>query len=131
VPIIGEWRNPAVRRCLGKQAYRRIKIAEKVAHRVSEQKGELLIAYECFDCGRFHVGHADRSQQIVREEAERSWFSLPTNCPHCGGPIPEERRVAARESGNRNVYCSTKCQQKGGKKARRGRRAQRAAEFDA
>jgi hypothetical protein len=131
VPAVGKWSNPAVKRCLGKQAYRRITIAEKVAQRDSERTGELIIAYQCFDCGRFHVGHADHSQKIVRQEVERRGFSLPKSCPHCGGPIPEERRLAAWECGNRNVYCSTKCQQKGGKKARHARRTEHATEFAA
>jgi RNA polymerase-binding transcription factor DksA len=77
------------------------------------------------------VGHADKSQQIVREQVERRGFSLPTNCPHCGAPIPKERRLAAWESGNQTVYCSTKCRQKGGKKARHARRAAYAIEFAA
>jgi len=128
LPIIGEWKNPALRRRVGKQAYRRITIAEKVAARDSQRTGELIIAYQCFDCLRFHVGHADQSQQIARQHRG---FSLPTTCPHCGEPIPEERRQAARESGNLTVYCSKKCSRKGAKKARNARRAQHAEEYAA
>jgi hypothetical protein len=131
MPVIGEWSNPAIKRCIGKQAYRGIRIAEKVAQRDSLRTGELIIAYQCFDCGRFHVGHADRCQHIVRQQVERRGYSLPTACPHCGGPISEERRIAARESGNRNVYCSKKCQRKGGKKARHARRAELAQDYAA
>jgi predicted sulfurtransferase len=128
MPIIGEWRNPALKRCVGKQAYRRITIAEKVAERDSLRTGELIIGYQCFDCERFHVGHADESQKIARQ---RRGVNLPTTCPHCGEPIPEERRQAARESGNLTVYCSKKCSRKGAKKARNARRAQHAEEYAA
>lgn len=131
MPIIGEWSNPAVRRCFGKQAYRRITIAERVAQRDSERTGELIVAYQCYDCGHFHVGHADQSQHIVRQQIDLRGFSLPVSCPHCKGKIPEERRLAALESGNRNVFCSKKCQRKGAKKARRARRAEHAAQFAA
>jgi hypothetical protein len=131
VPITGEWKNPAINRCFGKQAYRHITVAEKVAHRDSDRTGDLIIAYKCYDCGHYHVGHADRSQHIVREEVERHGFSLPKICPHCGGAIPEARRIAAWESGNRNVYCSNKCRDKCGRKARHARRAANAAEFAA
>ena len=127
LPIIGKWKNPAVARCYGKQAYRRVKIAEDVARRDSERTGQLIIAYQCYDCGRFHVGHADLSQRIARQQFDRT--CLPAVCPHCGGPIPEERRRSAWESGNRNVYCSKRCQRKGAKRARRERRAVHAAEF--
>ena len=131
MPIIGNWNNPAMSRCNDKQAYRRIDIAEKVAERDSRRTGDLIIAYECYDCGRFHVGHADHSQRLVREGHERRGFALPTMCPCCGKPIPEERRRAAWESGNRTVYCSRKCRQKGGKKARHVRRAAREAAYSA
>jgi hypothetical protein len=129
VPIFGRWQNPAILTRNRKVAYRSMAIAEKSARRASERAGELIIAYECCDCGRFHIGHANKSQIIVRERLERRLHNLPTSCPRCGSPIPEERRLAAWESGNRNVYCSKKCQQKGGKKLRHARRTIREAEF--
>jgi len=36
-----------------------------------------MIAYECYDCGRFHVGHADNSQRLVREEVVRKGVCPP------------------------------------------------------
>jgi hypothetical protein len=129
--IFGEWKNPAIKRCLGKQPYKTITMAEKVAQRDSSRTGDLIIAYQCFDCGRFHVGHADRSQLIVRQQVERRGFSLPKDFPHCGGPIAEQRRIAAWESGNSAVFCSKKCQRKGSRKARHARRDAQAAEFAA
>lgn len=42
------------------------KTAITIAKRLTEESGELLVAYKCFDCGSFHVGHADKSQRIAR-----------------------------------------------------------------
>lgn len=128
MPINGEWKNPALRRCDRKAAYPSWKVAESVAQKISIRTGELLIAYQCFDCNRFHVGHADRSQIIVRENASKPKTKVhtpivfPTACPHCGQPIPDERRRAAQDSHTPIVYCSRKCQQKGSRRARRERR---------
>jgi hypothetical protein len=126
--INGEWKNPALRRCDSKAAYPNWKVAESVAQKISVRTGELLIAYQCFDCNRFHVGHADRCQIIVRQsaskpkkEAERA-IVLPEMCPHCGQRIPEGRRRAAENSRTPTVYCSRKCQQHGSRKARRAKR---------
>lgn len=127
VPINGTWTNPAKRRCDSKVPYRYIASAEKVARKASMRVGELIIAYECPDCGAFHIGHADQSQIIVRREPDVRRFVLPTTCPHCGGPIPEERRRAAENSGTYTVYCCKKCRDKGGKKARHARRAAQVA----
>ena len=128
MPINGEWKNPALRRCDRKAAYPNWKVAEAVAQKVSVRIGELIIAYHCFHCGRFHIGHADRSQIIVRENAARPKarargpIALPDVCPHCGKGIPEDRRRAARKSRTPTVYCSRRCQQNGSRKARRARR---------
>jgi len=127
VPIIGRWENPAVARCYGKQAYRKMTTAEEVAQRDSKRLGTLVVAYECYDCGDFHVGHADLSQRLARQNLDKN--GLPTVCPYCSEPIPEERRQCAWESRSRNVYCSKRCQEKGGKKARGARRAAHVAEI--
>ena len=118
-----EWRNPALARCYGKSAFPNFAIAEKVAQRDSEKAGELIIAYQCYDCGRFHVGHADLSQILARQEPIKGLIELPTECPRCGQPVPEERRIAATESGNSNVYCSKKCGQKFSRSQRHARKA--------
>ena len=127
LPIIGTWTSPADRRCDCKVPYRYITTAEKAARKVSQRTGELIIAYECPDCGCFHIGHADKSQIIVREQQAIHRSHLPSSCPHCGSPIPEERRRASVASGNPNVYCSNTCRVKGGKKARHARRAAQVA----
>src|ERR1700744_6386301 len=58
VPIDGEWHNPGISRCYGKVRFKRIETATEVAARMSLKTGEVLIAYQCPDCLRFHVGHA-------------------------------------------------------------------------
>jgi hypothetical protein len=57
-------------RCQGKIPYRTIERAELVAAKRSLVLSELLIAYECFDCGRFHIGHADASQKALRADSD-------------------------------------------------------------
>ena len=123
MPIIGEWKNPAINRCYGKAPYPSMAIAEKVAQRDSENTGDLIIAYQCYGCARFHVGHADRCQFIARRKLEERRIELPTACPRCSGSIVEERRLAAAESGNTNVYCSNECHAQHSKSRRHARRA--------
>jgi hypothetical protein len=131
VPINGEWNNPALRRCDSKAWYPSWKVAESAAQRVSIRIGELVIAYPCFDCNCFHVGHPDRSQIIVRGTASRTpekapaAIILPRACPYCGGDIPDERRRAASMSSTPTVYCSRRCQQSRSKKAQHERKAAR------
>lgn len=98
-----------MRRCDGKSAYSSKK-AEKAARLASKRTGDLIVAYMCYHCGKWHIGHADKSQHIVRAETDRrGLFTLSEDCPHCGKPIPEERRYAAWESGANTVYCSKNC----------------------
>src|SRR6266478_2095884 len=85
----------------------------------SLRTGDLIVAYECYDCGKFHIGHADQSQKIVREVAVSS---VNSNCRRCNAPISDERRYQAAESGNSTVYCSRKCQDKWGKKKRQAKK---------
>ncbi len=58
--------------------------AEQKAERASGRTGELIIAYECVDCGFYHIGHADLSQRLAREVRI-------ARCRVCGSPIPEHR----------------------------------------
>ena len=119
MPIYGEWRNPAIRRCYRKIAYPSWRKAEKRAEKASIRTGDLIIAYECYDCGKFHIGHADLSQKIVREV---SVSSVNSHCPRCNAPISDKRRYQAAESGDTTVYCSAKCQDKWGKKKKRAKK---------
>jgi hypothetical protein len=121
--INGKWKNPAADRCDRKQAYRTWKQAEKIAEKQSNKTGELIIAYQCFECSWFHIGHADKSQKNIRELPDLP--SLPTTCPRCKQPINESRREAARRTGSPTVYCSVKCKQKWSRKLRYARRITR------
>jgi hypothetical protein len=110
MPINGVWNNPASRRRNRKQAYRSAAIAEKIAEKQSNKTGELIIAYRCYDCSWFHIGHADEAQKIIRKPSDMA--SLPVICPRCKNPIDEVRRQAAHMSGSARVYCSPECQKK-------------------
>ena len=126
MPISGHWRNPGWRRCDSKIGYRYSVSAEKVARRMSIKSGELLVAYRCFDCGSFHVGHGDLAQILVRQERDLPRPpTLPATCPRCDQCIPDERRVAALAAGTKTVYCSKDCQKKHSRKLRREKRRTR------
>jgi len=114
-PIIcGTWNNPAQNRCNRKFGYPSLRAAEARAAKDSIKTGELILAYECFDCGRFHVGHADKAQLLVR--AQQLAQSM---CIICGAEIPKARREAIGKQKTR--YCSPQC----AKRAERRRRNQR------
>ncbi len=119
--INGTWGNPTLARCFGKREYGSIVVAEQVAEKASCRTGELIIAYQCYDCMRFHIGHADESQKIVRSLNS----PLPFLCPNCNGPIPDPRRFAAKESSSPTVYCSAKCRKASMQRRKRAHRANR------
>lgn len=133
MPINGAWFNPGIVRCYRKKRYPSWDLAEIAADKASQRTGELIIAYECPDCHKFHIGHADKSQLIIRQPTEprkavpTDPAVLPTACIRCGNSISEERRKAAEQSRTVSFYCSRKCQQKASQKAWRARRAARKA----
>jgi hypothetical protein len=102
-----EWKNPAhFRRCFGKHGYRSASRAEIQAEKASKKSGDLIIAYKCFDCGFFHIGHADRSQQIVRIPR------VGRLCQECEQPIPEFKKLRAKHYNSTALYCSDACQKR-------------------
>jgi hypothetical protein len=113
--IKGEWKNPALKRCDSKLAYRSLNLAAARAEQASNRTGELIIAYTCFDCGVFHIGHADLSQQLAHS------VLLEPGCRQCGQTIPEAKKRQARAYSSKPIYCSTRCQ----KVAKKRRSAQR------
>lgn len=117
MPIDGQWRNPAMRRCDRNIAYGSWRRAESRAQKVSGKTGELIIAYQCYDCGKFHIGHADESQKIVRKTKEHA---LQACCPNCKGPIPPDRRAATEANGSSIMYCSNECHNAWGQEETRG-----------
>ena len=52
----------------------------------------------------FHIGHADRSQQIVRIPHVRRL------CQECEQPIPEFKKLRAKQYNSTALYCSNACQ---------------------
>ncbi|MBB5343393.1 KH domain-containing protein [Tunturibacter empetritectus] len=115
------WQNPAhFQSCDGKRAFRSLAEAEIEAERASKKTGELILAYTCYDCGRFNVGHADLSQQLARilhldrpcqrcgqvEEAEGQ--ELPFNDSVLFRPMPEGRRSGtSRRAGDRRSWSTS------------------------
>jgi predicted RNA-binding Zn-ribbon protein involved in translation (DUF1610 family) len=87
------------------RTYSSMKVAEVQACKATSRARELIIAYECPDCGQFHIGHADRSQQLARM---RRTLSL---CKFCKVvPIPESKKQKAAKYNSVALYCSDACQ---------------------
>ena len=105
------------KRCERKRAYRKATLAEQDARRASQKSGDLIIAYQCYDCGWWHIGHADASQIAARQRVGKPL------CVICNQPIAEARRKQARRSGNITMTCSWPC----AKQFKRQRRAARTA----
>jgi hypothetical protein len=91
------------KRCAGKQFYRRADSADWAAQRASKRTGELIISYKCYDCGGWHIGHADAAQIAAREA-----LSKPI-CAICDKPIPEGRLGKAAHYKTRTTTCSPPC----------------------
>jgi hypothetical protein len=99
-------------RCARKEALPNA-VADRLAQRASEKSGELIISYHCFDCGMWHIGHADESQIRAHKP--------DTNCMYCHKPIPKERLAKAERKGTRVFTCSKKCGDKLETLRKRGR----------
>src|ERR1700727_313413 len=114
--ITGTWNNPADRRSNRKLSYRSMAIAEKNANRASQKEERLIIAYQCFDCGSFHIGRADNSQKLARHRETRT--VLPPKCifcrtvlhvrrdifnPHPDGPVCLTERCNERRAARRSL----------------------------
>jgi hypothetical protein len=119
------WKNPAhFKRCDGKRGYSSLRKAELQAERASARSEDLIIAYTCLDCGYFHIGHADLSQQIIRVP-----LALRP-CQHCGEPIPEAKILKAKRFHWTALYCSDQCQKKAQRKRKSIRKRQREETID-
>lgn len=119
MPIYGEWNNPGIRRCYGKVQFRGAERATEVAARMSLKTGEVLVAYQCPDCLRFHVGHADHTQLLVRD--------LPSiRCFRCKGPITLAQKLKGMARDGIHAYCSEKCEQEDRVRLERRRRRRQA-----
>jgi hypothetical protein len=88
------WINEAsVRRCHGKIGYWNPSKAEGQAKRATEKSGEWIIAYQCLDCGLWHIGHPDPCQfALIKQRL----------CKGCREPIPEGR-------GEKEKFCTDQC----------------------
>jgi hypothetical protein len=92
-------------RCARKRRFRNPNIADEFAQQASLRTGELIISYQCYDCGKWHIGHADLSQILAR---------IPPNgptCIICGQRIPESRIEKAKRWGSPTQACSKPCTQ--------------------
>ena len=101
---MNDWiRKYAEARCGTKQAFRKASKADAAAMKASLKTGELIVSYQCYDCGRWHIGHADEAQVLARRKPE---YPL---CIICGKPISKNRR---RRAGASTQVCSSACGKK-------------------
>ena len=102
------------RRCSRKAGFPTVAIATAEAERMSRKTGELIIAYKCYDCPRWHIGHADQTQLAARN------MSGPhlTFCEICGRPIPVDITDEA-EPREDVTTCSPRCQKAAQRRRRR------------
>jgi predicted nucleic acid-binding Zn ribbon protein len=109
------WRNPKTkRRCTGKLAMRSASQAEKAAGRASRRVQELIIAYECWDCGYWHIGHADMAQRIAHGKPfEQPVIERRVGCAVCKEEIPNGLQI----------YCSATCRSKMKRRKSKARKA--------
>jgi hypothetical protein len=114
------WQNPAhLSRCKDKRRYSSMAKAEVGAEQASGSTGGLIIGYECPDCGKFHIGHADKAQLLARNN-----LSAPA-CQQCGQPILRNEQPEATANRSDMVYWSETCR----RAARKLRRTTRFDEF--
>ena len=90
-------------RCGTKQAFRKASKADVAAMKASLKTSELIVSYQCYDCGRWHIGHADEAQLLARRKP------VDPLCVICGKPISKNRR---RRAGASTQVCSSECGKK-------------------
>ena len=90
-------------RCEHKQGFEYPSVADRLAKEASQKTGELIISYQCFDCGLWHIGHADESQRRVRVPLDQAL------CIVCGTVIPEARLRKAKRYGTTTRTCKPGC----------------------
>lgn len=93
-------------RCLRKVRYWNPKLADEMAEKASRKTGELIISYECLNCGGWHIGHADQTQLAARNL--KFGDPLPL-CSICGKVIPPHRLAKAARWGTATTTCSRPC----------------------
>lgn len=110
------WRNKAHEsRCEGKHGFQKAEVAEQSARAASLRTGQLIIAYRCYDCGLWHIGHADQSQAQAHLPRTASDLTIAGQgidqplCEICGNEIPMVRISQARECNSDTPVCSEAC----------------------
>lgn len=115
-----DWRQrQQEQRCGDKKMYRDPEIADRKAANASRRTNELIVSYKCIDCGCWHIGHADYTDMIVRNDPP------VMNCVECGEPIPAARLLEAQRSKITIKTCSPHCSLRGQRRRNRKRRRAR------
>jgi len=101
--MMDELREQSIRRCDRKQGYRNPKLADQLAERATRKSGQLVVSYPCYECGLWHIGHAEVAQVLAR------MLPGPSNCEICGRPIHPNRVLKGNRKGARVTTCSKPC----------------------
>jgi hypothetical protein len=94
-----------------------MKVAERRAEKATAKTNDLITAYKCPDCGRFHIGHPDLSQKLAFQ------VHVDRGCLRCGGPIHEALRQKAKRWGWPSLYCSPACRKLAARQRRQAKRS--------
>jgi hypothetical protein len=91
-------------RCTRKGGLRTAEFADEMAEKASRKTGELIISYKCYDCGRWHIGHADKTQLAARNL--KPGEPLPF-CTICDRLIPKHRHTSRSPVTTCSKHCAT------------------------
>jgi hypothetical protein len=86
--------------CDRKVPYRTYESAAKAAERMIYKTRTWLHPYQCFECGKYHIGH---SYAMAEKYGElQDWL-----CPVCGLLVPE--KLMMRQKDDKLHFCSRDC----------------------
>ncbi len=85
--------SQAARSCYSKKRYSTEKYAQSVARRVQWERGDILRAYICFECGGYHL----TKRPTWEEQAVRGLPTPPVPPPEASAPVQVPEPPPARE----------------------------------
>jgi hypothetical protein len=111
-----DWLKKSSRTCDKKAAFPVAEQADKAAEKASRNTGRLIISYKCYNCGAWHIGHADESQQIVNKPIEPNPKLPAPVCIVCNATLSKDRRNLLKRLERNGIIasitCSSRCQRR-------------------
>jgi hypothetical protein len=101
---LSDLRKQAITRCDRKRGFWSAKKADELAMKATAKAGQLIVSYQCYECGLWHIGHADLSDILAHRPRGKQ------KCEVCKRLIAGSRMGKARRLGIRITTCSKACQ---------------------